>query len=528
MATNGARPLGVTAPLSNTLPSDAENQATDALKEELKRQGNYESQADTNKRGVVLQSLQAITEEFVRRVSKAQGLTDAVANSAGGKIFTYGSFRLGVFGPGSDIDTLVVVPKHISRDDYFEYFPNLLLEMAPAGSIEDLTPVVDAFVPIIKFEYSGISIDLIFSRLAYMTQIPKTLSLLDQSLLRGLDETELRCLNGTRVTDEILELVPQKAIFRTALRGIKLWAQRRAIYANIMGFPGGVAWAMLVARVCQLYPKATSSTVIAKFFRIMEKWQWPMPVLLKPIESGNLPVRVWNPRLYKGDSFHLMPIITPAYPSMCATHNITKSTKEIIHRELERGGNITDQIMTGRGQWKDLFVKHTFFTQGYKYYLSVISASTTKEAQKIWCGLVESKVRLLVVGLEGHESIAIAHPFNKGFDRLHKCKNDNEVEKAKYGSLEFQVKDAPEENELPKSEAGNGDDKSGEDNKLTMVYTTTHYIGLELKEGTLNNHHPQIKTGHLARSTSVKIPEIRIHLVLPSLGSANIHRCEIA
>jgi poly(A) polymerase len=174
--------------------------------------------------------------------------------------------------------------------------------MAPEGAITDLTPVVDAFVPIIKFEYSGISIDLIFSRLATLSQVPKNLSLQDSGLLRGLDETELRCLNGTRVTDEILELVPQKAIFRTALRGIKLWAQRRAIYANIMGFPGGVAWAMLVARVCQLYPKATSSTIILKFFRIMEKWQWPMPVLLKPIEGGPLMVRVWNPKV--SNSFH--------------------------------------------------------------------------------------------------------------------------------------------------------------------------------------------------------------------------------
>lgn len=248
-------------------------------------------------RTVALQSLQAITEEFVKRVSKVRGLPDSIANSAGGKIFTFGSFRLGVFGPGSDIDTLVVAPKHVSREDFFKYFPDLLVEMAPAGAIEELKPVVDSFVPIIKFEYSGISIDLIFSRLAVLSQVPQNLSLQDSSLLRGLDETDLRSLNGTRVTDAILDLVPEKTIFRTALRGIKLWAQRRAIYANIMGFPGGVAWAMLVARVCQLYPRATSSTIILKFFRIMEKWQWPMPVLLKPIESGPLQAKVWNPRV---------------------------------------------------------------------------------------------------------------------------------------------------------------------------------------------------------------------------------------
>lgn len=245
----------------------------------------------------MLSSLQNITEAFVRHVSKAQGLSDSVANSAGGKIFTYGSFRLGVFGPGSDIDTLIVVPMHISRDEYFQYYPDLLRKMAPEGAITDLTTVVDAFVPIIKFEYSGISIDLIFTRLAHMPQVPRDQTLLNPDVLKGLTEVELRCINGTRVTDEIMELVPQKTIFRTALRGIKLWAQRRAIYANIMGFPGGVAWAMLVARVCQLYPKATSSIVILKFFNLIGRWEWPMPVLLKPIENGPLNVRVWNPKV---------------------------------------------------------------------------------------------------------------------------------------------------------------------------------------------------------------------------------------
>lgn len=188
-----------------------------------------------------------------------------------------------------------------------------------------------------------------------------------------------------------------------------------------------------------------------------------------------------------------MPIITPAYPSMCATHNITRSTKEIIQRELKRAGNITDQIMLGRAPWKDLFTKHTFFTKGYKYYLSIISASTTKDAQNIWSGCVESKVRLFVVGLEGHESIALAHPFNKGFERVHSCSTDEEIEKAKGGSLEYLVKDGSAATTDPtsisngeavvKGEETNEDQKPNGDKKETMVYTTTYYIGLELHEG---------------------------------------------
>ena len=375
--------------------------------------------------------------------------------------------------------------------------------MAPPGAIEELTPVPDAFVPIIKLELLGISIDLIFARLE-LNSVPASLTLKDTSLLRGLEERDLRSLNGTRVTDEILELVPQQKTFRTALRGIKLWAQRRAIYANVMGFPGGVAWAMLVARVCQLYPHATGSVIIAKFFYIISTWSWPQPILLKNIEDGPLHVRVWNPSLYTGDKYHLMPIITPAYPSMCATHNITMSTKTVIIRELKRGREITDKIFMGQLQWKDLFTKHAFFTDGYKYYLSVIAASRTKEAQQVWSGLVESKLRMLVSNLETQESIAVARPFTKGFERVHHCANETEIDAVLNGELKYQAADVktettdsvkdPKHTALAQGDAegmampSNGEAVSNGNHKST-IHTTTYYVGLEIAQGKLPSDH---------------------------------------
>ncbi|KAI9829933.1 MAG: hypothetical protein M1819_005905 [Sarea resinae] len=498
MAAQTTRQWGVTPPISTALPTEQELATNDTLVAELKRQNNFESAEETEKRTTVLRSIQKVTVEFVRQVSKRRGLPQSSIDAAGGKIFTYGSYRLGVYGPGSDIDTLVVVPKHVSRDDFFEYFPSLLERMAPPGAIDELTPVPDAFVPIIKLEYSGISIDLIFARLM-LSQVPLNLDLKDKSLLRGVEEKDLRCLNGTRVTDEILELVPQQKTFRHALRGVKLWAQRRAIYANVMGFPGGVAWAMLVARVCQLYPHATSSVIIGKFFRIMSQWAWPQPVLLKAIEDGPLQARVWNPKVYNGDRFHLMPIITPAYPSMCATHNITMSTKKIIIRELNRAGDIADRILTGRLPWNNLFERHTFFSQGYKYYLSVVAASRSKEAQLIWSGLVESKVRLLVANLETVDNIELAHPFNKGFDRVHRCHTAEEVDRVLSGDLQFQAKDIETETtdlaNDPKHGAAaqggaenvdvpNGTDKAEQNGEgQYIIYTTTYYVGIELAQG---------------------------------------------
>ena len=46
----------------------------------------------------------------------------------------------------------------------------------------------------------------------------------------------------------------------------------RGIYSNALGYLGGVSWAMLVARTCQLYPNAAASTVVHKFFFVFEKW----------------------------------------------------------------------------------------------------------------------------------------------------------------------------------------------------------------------------------------------------------------
>lgn len=200
-----------------------------------------------------------------------------------------------------------------------------------------------------------------------------------------------------------------------------------------------------------------------------------------------------------------MPVITPAYPSMCSTHNITYSTKKIILRELSRAKSISNDIVDGRAKWKDLFKKHTFFSEGYRYYLSIVAASKTKEAQLIWSGLVESKVRRLVSGLENsHSGIEIAHPFNKGFERVHRCKNDDEIHQVLQGSLQFQATDiktettdatldpshnavaegnnenipVPKPEDDPQAKLASGE-QDGE--RTINIYTTTYYIGIELE-----------------------------------------------
>ena len=65
----------------------------------------------------------------------------------------------------------------------------------------------------------------------------------------------------------------------------------------MLGYLGGVSWAMLVARTCQLYPNAVAATLIEKFFLVFSQWKWPQPVLLKSPENCNLGFPVWDPRV---------------------------------------------------------------------------------------------------------------------------------------------------------------------------------------------------------------------------------------
>ena len=133
-----------------------------------------------------------------------------------------------------------------------------------------------AYTPVIKFVLCGICIDLVFARLAdgakllqprpHQQQragsaagtrgsVPPTVSSreelkLDDADLIGLDEAGVRSLNGVRVAQHLLQLVPDVDAFRLTLRAVKEWAVVHGLYSNVLGFLGGVNWAILVAWVC--------------------------------------------------------------------------------------------------------------------------------------------------------------------------------------------------------------------------------------------------------------------------------------
>ncbi|EDW74821.2 uncharacterized protein Dwil_GK15696 [Drosophila willistoni] len=406
-----AKQLGMTSAISLAEPRPEDLQRTGELRGSLEPYNVFESQDELNHRMEILAKLNTLVKQWVKEISVSKNMPEAAAEKLGGKIYTFGSYRLGVHHKGADIDALCVAPRNIERTDYFQSFFEVLKKQP---EVTECRSVEEAFVPVIKMNFDGIEIDLLFARLS-LKEIPDDFDLRDDNLLKNLDPRSVRSLNGCRVTDEILALVPNIENFRLALRTIKLWAKKHGIYSNSLGYFGGVTWAMLVARTCQLYPNAAAATLVHKFFLVFSRWKWPNPVLLKHPDNVNLRFPVWDPRVNASDRYHLMPIITPAYPQQNSTFNVSESTKKVILTEFNRGMNITDEIMLGRVPWERLFEAPSFFYR-YRHFIVLLVNSQTADDHLEWCGLVESKVRLLIGNLERNAHIALAHVNPKCFE----------------------------------------------------------------------------------------------------------------
>ncbi|XP_073318169.1 nuclear poly(A) polymerase 2-like isoform X3 [Primulina huaijiensis] len=331
-----------------------------------------------------------------------------MVEDANALIFTFGSYRLGVHGPGADIDTLCVGPSYVTREeDFFYVLHNILADME---EVTELQPVPDAHVPVMKFKFDGISIDLLYASISLLV-VPEDLDISNISVLQNIDEPTVRSLNGCRVADQILKLVPNVENFRTTLRCLKFWAKRRGVYSNVTGFLGGVNWALLVARLCQFYPKANPSMLVSRFFRVYTQWRWPNPVMLCEIYDDELGFSIWDPRRNHWDRNHLMPIITPAYPCMNSSYNVSASTLRVMNEQFQFGKKICEDIELNKTQWNTLFKPFLFF-ESYKNYLQVDIVAADLDDLRAWRGWVESRLRQLTLMIERDTSGKLqCHPY---------------------------------------------------------------------------------------------------------------------
>ena len=210
--------------ISEEEPTSLDIEETEIIESILKNDYNlFESENESRKRQEVIIKLDSLVKKACENLGIKKGLSPQDAHNAGGKLFSFGSYRLGVVSPGDDLDVLCVGPDHCDRDQFYDEMEK---QLRTEKDITQISPVKDANVPIIKIIFSGIPVDILVARLNYKT-INENLTLEDDNVLRYCSGKCILSLNGCRVTNAILSLVPDKENFKLTLRVIKLWAKKR-------------------------------------------------------------------------------------------------------------------------------------------------------------------------------------------------------------------------------------------------------------------------------------------------------------
>ena len=398
---------GLTSPISLDYPTPEELTRTTEMFDYLTKSDVFETEEGMRQRQGVVEKLDVIFKKWVRDTCIAKRIPEFTANKAGGIVIPMGSYILGTQNKGSDLDLLCVGPLHVERKDFFTSFYKVLSKLP---NVTKLNAIENAFVPIITFSFDDVEIDLLFARLL-CGEVAHDIDLMRDDVLKYLDPRCSRSIGGYRSGVGTLQLVPDREIFKATLRAVKFWAKRRGVYGNAVGFLGGISWAILVARICQLYPNATPSTILSKFFRIIRQWPWPLPLLLRQLPRHP---NVWDPRLNLQDRTHKMPIVTPCFPQQNSTVNVTVSTRSIVVAELNRGHELMTKILEGKATWDDLFQPAKFFDE-YNHFIAVRSSAASPKELAEWSGFIQSRLRLLVSGVESCPQISVAHPLEKSY-----------------------------------------------------------------------------------------------------------------
>mmetsp|Transcript_31884 Transcript_31884/g.76126 ORF Transcript_31884/g.76126 Transcript_31884/m.76126 type:complete len:571 (-) Transcript_31884:34-1746(-) len=413
------RPNTDAEPLSEHGPQSGDQVRNEKLVEELRANGAFEDPAKNVVRENALDKVEKIVFEWVKDVSDRKGIdfTEETKHKAC-KVVPFGSYCMGVHSSDSDIDVLCIVPLHIDRGDFFAEVPAIL---SSAPGVSHIHSVPDAFVPVIKFDCDGVDVDLSMARMPD-TELPDELDICLDEHIKGIkDPKDLTCLNGPRVTLEILHRVPHVENFLMLLRCLKLWARRRGIYANIVGFPGGVAWAIMGAKVCQLYPNMIPTQLLEKFFFLYKNWNFGNAILITPLEECRAPAGAvympsWDPQRMPPTQWRPMSVITPTYPAANSTFNSSQSTLWVIQQEILAAHALASAFNAGKGSIGAMFEASDFFKL-YSNYVQVEVCSTKEEGLKGWYAYIESQLRKLVEKLELDQSagLKVAHPCTKHF-----------------------------------------------------------------------------------------------------------------
>ncbi|KAG2208280.1 hypothetical protein INT47_006136 [Mucor saturninus] len=340
-----------------------------------------ENEEEGIKRKQVLQLLHNLIASFQRKVQRNN---DYKRGEIECLLSPFGSYALGGYTKGADIDLVLICPWIVKRNDFFKIVPELL-KFQP--TVRDVEIIKKTAVPIIKCVIDSISIDISFVRLRG-ERLKDNLDLLDDTLLNRIDPVCLASMDGPRVNKFIKEQIRREHvyIFQKSLQCIKHWATVRDIYSKPAGYLNGSSWTLLLLKTYMIesvkFKDLSITHLLYSFFETWATWPWQTPVLFTDFIPGENGTRVSYNELTCFNNA-TMPIVSPCYPVSSVAPFVTKSTLKIMTREFQRAQVILNTNTNKQSIMGKLFNPLNYFKR-YDNFICITTTSTTFKSHDIW------------------------------------------------------------------------------------------------------------------------------------------------
>ncbi|KAE9012701.1 hypothetical protein PR002_g14728 [Phytophthora rubi] len=425
------RVMPIVVPAELAPPSEYDLRSTNGLMKCVNAIAPLPTTEQLSAKHLVINELQRVVDVWLRRTLDGLEGAHEPKSTETATLLLGGSWHLKVGLAESDLDVVAFMPHAVTSELFFS---SLCEHLNQEASVSDLVARRKAAVPVLSFQLSSVRVDLLFARYAQQQAVPKHLPFLpgdDMQVMRGMDATSVRSLSVARVASLILELVPNASVFRSCLRVIRLWARRRGLYSNKAGYLGGISWALLVCFVCQMFPRASVASLVHRFFSVLASWRWPTPILVAhPSNGGSADNVQWDPQHNIHDRAHLMPIITPGFPTVNTAVNVNISTMRVLREEFARGQRIMDDLrrrsLSHPSSWNQLFTPTEVLVR-YDHHIAIELRAPNEEALAEWSSFVASRTRKLVETLQHTPSVATLHPLPEIIRPQGAEANENEV-----------------------------------------------------------------------------------------------------
>ncbi|KAH0571293.1 Poly(A) polymerase [Spironucleus salmonicida] len=233
----------------------------------------------------------------------------------------YGSYLLNVHTPGSDIDSVVLLPFYVDSKTFFDVLPPRLKQDPRAKQVEAITK---AKHPILTLVFDDVELDLQPLILAD-AQLTKDMDFLNEDNFKNVKAKMKEVAASVAANMWIKkETQKQEATFNTTIRFLKQVLQETGISGNKFGYFGGINLTLMMCHLMrEMYNEPLSPwQYLYNFFYAYGRYNYSIPIVVNQ-DVGY--IQQQTP----------MQIITPVKPEINSTAKVTDSTCRVIKKVFQ-------------------------------------------------------------------------------------------------------------------------------------------------------------------------------------------------